>query len=307
MAERSENGPFRDLYDFAERVDPRHINKRTFENLARAGAFDSLDPDRARVLESAETLLSMAQHAAQQRESAQASLFGGGGDDVALERPRLPQPDPWTATQRLDAELSAIGFYLSGHPLDDMAEHLASRGVVFHAEAPARVADGATALRLSGMVRRRQERVSNKSGERFAWVTLSDPTGEFEVFVAPELLRTSRDLLDSGQAVLVNCRVDERDEQISFFADRLEVLDMQVCAERLRVRLDDAAALSRIHARLERANGRADVSRDAVIDLFVPIAGGGEVELRLPGRHSADSALQAALKGVDGVASVEVA
>jgi DNA polymerase-3 subunit alpha len=82
---------------------------------------------------------------------------------------------------------------------------------------------------------------------------------------------------------------------------------MQVCAERLRVRLDDAAALSRIHARLERANGRADVSRDAVIDLFVPIAGGGEVELRLPGRHSADSALQAALKGVDGVASVEVA
>ena len=203
--------------------------------------------------------------------------------------------------------MSAIGFYLSGHPLDDMAEYLAGRGVVFFAEAPARVADGATALRLSGMVRRRQERVSNKSGERFAWTTLSDPTGEFEVFIAPELLRTSRDLLDSGQAVLVNCRVDERDEQISFFADRIEPLDMQVSAERLRVRLDDSGALGRVHARLERANNRPDASRAAVIDLFIPLAAGGEVELRLPGRHSADSALQAALKGVEGVASVEIA
>ena len=306
VAERNSNGPYKDLYDFAERVDPKHINKRTFENLARAGAFDTLDPDRARVLASAETLISMAQHAAQQRDSAQASLFGGGGgEEIALARPRLPEPDPWTATERLDNELSAIGFYLSGHPLDDMTEHLAGRGVVFHAEAPARVADGATALRLSGMVRRRQERVSNKSGERFAWVTLSDPTGEFEVFIAPELLRTSRDLLESGQAILVNCRVDERDEQISFFADRLEPLDMKVSADRLRVRLDDATALERIQARMERADRRADASLSAIVDLLLPLSDGGEVELRLPGRHSADSALQAALKGVDGVASVE--
>ena len=309
VEERTKNGPFKDLYDFAERIDPKHINRRTFENLARAGAFDGLDPDRARVLAAAETLISIAQHAAQQRESAQASLFGGGGDatDLALERPRLPEPDSWTATQRLDNELSAIGFYLSGHPLDDLTEHLAGRGVVFHAEAPARVADGATALRLCGMVRRRQERVSNKNGERFAWATLSDPTGEFEVFIPPELLRTSRDLLDSGNAVLVNCRVDERDEQISFFADRLEPLDMQVSADRLRLRIDDAAALPRVQARIERANGRADARLNAVIELLVPLADGGEAELRLPGRHSADSALQAALKGVDGVASVEVA
>ena len=305
VAERDSSGPYKDLYDFAERVDPKHINKRTFENLARAGAFDTLDSDRARVMASAETLISMAQHAAQQRDSAQASLFGGGGEEIALARPRLPEPDPWTATERLDNELSAIGFYLSGHPLDDLTEHLAGRGVVFHAEAPARVMDGATALRLSGMVRRRQERVSNKSGERFAWVTLSDPTGEFEVFIAPELLRTSRDLLESGQAVLVNCRVDERDEQISFFADRLEPLDMKVSAERLRVRLDDAAALERIQSRMERANNRADATLNAIVDLLLPLSDGGEVELRLPGRHSADSALQAALKGVDGVASVE--
>lgn len=305
VAERQAKGPFKDLYDFAERVDPRQVNRRTFENLAKAGAFDTIDPDRARVIASAEILLSMAQLAAQQRESAQASLFGGGGGEVELQRPNLPEPEPFTAQQRLDEELSAIGFYLSGHPLDDLTEQLAGRGVVMFAESTARVLEGATALRLSGVVRRRQERVSNKSGERFAWVTLSDPTGEFEVFVAPELLRTSRDQLESGTAVLVNCRVDNRDEQISFFADRLEVLDTRMAAHSLKIRLDDPSALTGIKARLERANSRSDAQLDAAIDLYVPLGDGGEAEIRLPGRHCADASVQAALRAVRGVASID--
>jgi DNA polymerase-3 subunit alpha len=305
VEERAAHGPFRDLYDFAERIDPRDVNKRTFENLARAGAFDSLDPDRARVFGAAETLISMAQHAAEQRESAQASLFGGGDTDIALARPAIPEREPWTATQRLDGELAAIGFYLSGHPLDDLAEQLAQRGVVFFADAPARVTDGATALRLAGVVRRRQERVSNKNGERFAWVTLSDPTGEFEVFVAADLLQASRELLDAGTAILVNCRVDSREEQISFFADRIDALDMQFSADALRIRLDDARALAGIQARMDRANTRPDASRRAVVQLLVPLRDGGEVELKLAGRHCADAAVQAALKAVPGVASVE--
>jgi len=305
VAERDAKGPFKDLYDFAERIDPRQVNRRTFENLAKAGAFDTMEPDRAKVIASAEILLSMAQHAAEQRESAQASLFGGGGGEVELQRPNLPEPEPFTAQQRLDEELSAIGFYLSGHPLDDLTEQLAGRGVVMFAESTGRVLEGATALRLSGVVRRRQERVSNKSGERFAWVTLSDPTGEFEVFVAPELLRTSRDQLESGTAVLVNCRVDNRDEQISFFADRLEVLDTRMAAHSLKIRLDDPSALAGIKARLDRANSRSDAQLDAAVDLFVPLRDGGEAEIRLPGRHCADAAVQAALRAVRGVASID--
>jgi len=305
VAERRANGPFKDLYDFAERVDPRQVNRRTFENLARAGAFDGMEPDRAKVLASADILLSMAQHAAEQRESAQASLFGGGDATVELQRPNLPEPEPFSATQRLDEELAAIGFYLSGHPLDDLTEQLAGRGVVLFAEAPGRVMEGATALRLAGVVRRRQERVSNKSGERFAWVTLSDPSGEFEVFVAPELLRTSRDELEAGSAIIVDCRVDEREEQLSFFADRLKPLDTRMSAHRLRIRLDDASALAGIKARLDRANARSDATPDADVALFVPLSTGGEAEVHLPGRHCADAAVQAALRAVKGVAVVE--
>jgi len=305
VEERDANGPFASLFDFAERIDPKQVNRRTFENLARAGAFDTLEPDRAKVLASAETLLSMAQHAAAARESAQASLFGGGDSAVELERPSLPEPEPFTAQQRLDEELAAIGFYLSGHPLDDLTEQLAGRGVVLHAEAAARVMEGATALRMCGVVRRRQERVSNKSGERFAWVTLSDPTGEFEVFVPPELLRTSRDDLETGQAIMANCRVDEREEQISFFADRLEVLDTRMAASQLRIRLAHASALEGIKTRLDRANARSDAQADAQVELFLPVSDGSEVEMRLPGRHCADAAVQAALRAVKGVESVE--
>ena len=305
VAEREANGPFRDLYDFAERVDPRDVNKRTFENLARVGAFDSLDPDRARVFGAAETLIAMAQHAAEQRESAQASLFGGGDAESGLARPVIIDREPWTATQRLDGELAGIGFYLSGHPLDDLADQLASRGVVFFAEAPGRVADGATALRMAGVVRRRQERVSNKNGERFAWVTLSDPTGEFEVFVAADLLQASRDLLEAGSSIMVNCRVDSREDQISFFSDRIEQLDLQYSADGLRIRLDDAGALAGVQSRMERADNRPEASRKAIVQLLVPLCDGGEAELRLAGRHCADAALQAALKAVPGVAAVE--
>jgi DNA polymerase-3 subunit alpha len=304
VAEREANGAFKDLYDFAERVDPKWVNKRIFENLARAGAFDAFDPDRARVLGAAEMLLSLSQQAAAQRESAQDSLFGGGGD-VALAHPPLPEADPWTATEKLDAELSAIGFYLSGHPLDDAAELLARRGVVFHAEAPARAAEGATALRLAGMVRRRQERVSQKSGERFAWVTLSDPTGEFEAFIPPELLRSMRDSLEPGACIMIAARVDAREEELSFFADHVEALDLDISAEALKIRLADASALDGIKSRLDRADARPGAEAKAEVKLYLPLADGREAEIALPGRHCADGAVLAALKAVKGVALVE--
>jgi DNA polymerase-3 subunit alpha len=307
MAVRDADGPFKDLYDFAERIDPKFINKRTFENLAKAGAFDRLDPDRSKVLASAAILMSLAQHSAEQRGNAQASLFGGDSAAAELARPPLPHPDPWTANQRLDEELSAIGFYLSGHPLDDMSDHLASRGVVFVTDAPMRVADGATALRMAGVVRSRQERVSKKSGERFAWLTLSDPTGEFEAFIPSELLRTSRDLLETGCAVLLACRVDDRDEQLGFFADGVDTLDMKASASRLIIRIETGDALAGIKSRLDMANARADADLNASLQLFVPMRDGGEAELNLPGRHCADAAVQAALKAVRGVASIEPA
>ncbi|WP_421786710.1 DNA polymerase III subunit alpha [Hyphobacterium sp.] len=304
VAERNANGPFKDLFDFAERVDPRLLNKRTLENLARAGAFDSLEPDRAQAFAAAETLCAMSAKAQEERDTAQVSLFGDAApDEGGLARPKLPDVPPWTATQRLDEELSAIGFYLSGHPLDDMADMLARRGVVFVADAPDRVADGASAIRMAGVVRRRQERVSQKSGKRFAWVTLSDPSGEFEVLVNPDMLQAFRDVLEVGASVMIGVSIDDKEEQLRFFSESIEALDEAPAADGLRIRLEPAA-LDSVKARLNRA---ADSAKgEGVVYLVLAVAEGGEAELRLPGRVPTSPPVQAALRGVKGVESVEL-
>ena len=255
-AVRAEGGPFRDLFDFAGRVDPRLVNKRAFENLARAGAFDSLEPDRAQALAAAETLLAYAQTAHADRESDQASLFGGpaSGSAQALERPRLPPGEAWDPVRRLDEELSAVGFYLSGHPLDDLRDGLARRGVVLFADLPARVADGAKAARMAAIVRRRQEKVSRRSGEKFAFLTLSDPSGEFDVLVPPKILFSVRDLIEPGCAVISAMKIEENEEGLRLIMESAEAINtaaVEADGRGLRIHLDGPSAL----AGLPRAPG----------------------------------------------------
>src|SRR6185437_665638 len=220
VAERREHGPFRDIFDFVERVDPRQVNKRTLETLARAGAFDSINPDRGQVFAAAEALVAHGQALAADRAEGKRSLFG---DDAASSpRPRLPKAEAWAPIQRLDEELAAIGFYLSGHPLEDMVEALRRRRTDLYADAIAKAEAGAEALRMAGVVRRKQERAAQSSGEKFAFVTLSDPTGEYEVLFPPESWRRCRDLMEPGAAVAITVRARAKDGEVRFFGDGAE-------------------------------------------------------------------------------------
>src|SRR6202049_4531230 len=107
---------FRDLADFAGRVSPRAINKRVIESLAAAGAFDALDPDRARVHAGADLILAECHRRHEAAAMGQSELFGGPGNAESLA---LPAVEPWLPTERLQKEYDAIGFFLSGHPLND--------------------------------------------------------------------------------------------------------------------------------------------------------------------------------------------
>ena len=129
---RRAGGAFVDLFDFLERIDTRQINKRALENLARAGAFDTLHPNRAQILNNADALIAYAQSMTAERASSQVSLFG---EDVGAARPRLARTEPWTPTEQLDEELAAVGFYLSGHPLESVADALKRKRVTLLAEA----------------------------------------------------------------------------------------------------------------------------------------------------------------------------
>jgi DNA polymerase-3 subunit alpha len=301
---RETGGRFTDIFDFLERVDPRAVNKRALENLARAGAFDSIHSNRRQLVEQADVLMAYCQSVAAERASAQVSLFGG--DQAHAARPRLKAVEPWVGPERLDEELAAIGFYLSGHPLEDLTPALKRKRVTFVAEATALAEAGHEAFQMAGVVRRRQERASARTGEKFAFVTFSDPTGEFECLFPPEQLRRCREVLEPGASVMVRVRAKSADGEVRFFGDDAKPMDAM---------LDDAAAELRVHvsarsadvaalkARLERARG-AD-GRGGEISLIASLEGRREVELKLPGRYRLDGALRGALKSAPGVVLLE--
>ena len=148
--ERKSNGPFKDLFDVAERLDQRVINKRLLESLVKAGAFDSLNKNRAQTFGAVEALIAPFAGDARARGSNQNSLFG---DDTAQRRPPLPKVPDWAPMERLQNEFAAIGFYLSSHPLAAYERSLRAAG-----RHPGRRPAGAAGARRAGPHQARRHR-----------------------------------------------------------------------------------------------------------------------------------------------------
>ncbi len=146
------------LFDFARRCDLKRIGKRPLEMLARAGAFDVLDPNRRRVMMSLDALTAYSAAIHDQKSSNQVSLFGDAGED--LPEPRLMDGADWLPAERLAEEFKAIGFYLSGHPLDDYMGALKRKQVLTLDEVIAKAERGACVVKMAGTVSGRQERKS---------------------------------------------------------------------------------------------------------------------------------------------------
>ncbi|MDH3594164.1 MAG: DNA polymerase III subunit alpha [Rhodospirillales bacterium] len=305
VAEREAGGLFKDLGDLAGRLDNRVVNKRQVENLACAGAFDGLCGNRRQVFEGAETLIRHAAAAASERESAQVNLFGG---DAAEQHARLalPEVEDWPAVERLRHEFEAIGFYLSAHPLDAYGGTLGRLRVTSYAELSARSGTDSGRKRLAGIVIGKQERTS-RQGNRFAFVQLSDTSGMFEIIVFSELLAGARDLLDSGQPLLVTVSLDRRDngEAPRLTAQEIAPLDQAVAqaGTDLKLFLSDPAPLDSLKAVLRReavAGGRGRVA------LVLGLDGGREVEMELPGGYRLSAQVRQAIKAIPGVVVQEI-
>ncbi|MEY4268944.1 MAG: hypothetical protein RLZZ58_160 [Pseudomonadota bacterium] len=180
VAERDAHGAFADLADFAERVDPRQLNRRQIEALAGAGAFDGMGEDRAVVFGGAETLLATAQGAAHERATGQGGLFGG--DAAVATSLQLPPADPWTMAERMTREKDAYGFYFSAHPVQQFATVLTARGVRSYGDycTSGIVSSGTrTPGVMAGLVEYARWRTSAK-GNRFLTIGLSDRSGQYQ-------------------------------------------------------------------------------------------------------------------------------
>jgi len=296
VAIRHSGGPFKSVGDFAARVDPRLVNKRAFESLVRAGAFDALNPNRRQLVESAELLLDSAARSAQERESGQTSLFGG--EAHADSEVRLPAVAEWPAHEKLSEEFNAIGFYLTGHPLDNYGAALGRLQAVTYAQL---LEDRRTSSQpvLAGTILGKSERRS-RNDQSYAFVTFSDTTDKYEVMFFPEVLTASRPLLETGRSVLLKVSATWEGDELKLRALWVKDLDREVAeaGEGLRVRLSDASALGGLAEQL-RQPGKG------VITLVVPGAPGEEVEIALAKRQQVSAAMKDAIRALPGVAAVE--
>jgi DNA polymerase-3 subunit alpha len=293
--------PFSDLADFAARINPHAVNKRVLESLAAAGAFDALEPNRARVFAAVDAMLAAAQRAHDDLSVGQSELFGAGAARTPLA---LGHIEPWLPAERLQKEFAAIGFFLSGHPLDDYAATLKRMRVQSWAEFARAVRAGASAGRVAGTVVARTER-RTRTGSKMGIIELSDPTGHYEAVVFSEGLAQFRDLLEPGAAVLLMLTAELQGDDVRARIQMVEALDQAAAklAKGLRVFLRDEAPIESVAKRLE-GPGRAATDNGEVA-IVLMLAEGTEVEVKLPGRFKVSPQIAGAIKAVPGVVAVE--
>jgi DNA polymerase-3 subunit alpha len=297
--------PFADMADFTRRINPRAINKRVLESLAASGAFDVLEPNRARSFAAVDIVLAAAQRAHDNAALGQDELFGGSTTKEPLA---LPVLEPWLPAERLQKEYDAIGFFLTGHPLDDYAAALKRLRVQSWAEFARAVKAGAGGGRVAGTVIARTER-RTRNGTKMGIIGLSDPSGHYEAVLFAEGLAQYRDLLEPGTAVLLFLTAEVQAEEVRARIQSVEPLDEAAAKMQkgLRVFLRDPAPIDGLVRRLEPTGaGRngADQS-DGEVSMVLMLQNGSEVEVKLPGRFKVSPQIAGAIKAVAGVVTVE--
>ncbi|MGB4673432.1 MAG: DNA polymerase III subunit alpha [Azovibrio sp.] len=240
LAAREKGGAFKDLFDFCRRVDKRQVNRRTIEALIKAGAFDSLDADRAKLLAS----VGLAMEAAEQAEknALQASLFDSGPAAEA-HAPQYVQVKPWSDKEKLMQEKQALGFFFSGHPYDSVKKEL-SRFVRRRLNQLEPAKDPVT---LAGVVAGLRTQMTKRG--KMLFLQLDDGTGMVEVSVFNELFEAERKKIVVDEILVVEARVSHDD-----------------FSGGLRVAANQLMTLGEARARFARnlllkMNGQADVQR----------------------------------------------
>lgn len=305
LAERAKNGEFKNLEDFLKRMDSRTLNKRQFENLVAAGAFDSIHPIRAQLFEGAESLVHYAAALAEERKSAQNSLFAM--EETAstdLVSHHLPQVTEWSPLEKLSNEFSAIGFYLSAHPLDSKQAQLERMRIIRYSEVQGKLSDRPMLrVQLAGVLLRKSEKISQKSGNKFAFLTLSDTSGVYEVLLFSEVLSRSREFLEVGKSILLSADVEMKEDAL-----RLTVQDVKPLDEMLIDKVHEVA-LTLDHSNqmdaLKKALTTAGEGKSSVTITIQSPAVDKQVKLRLPGFYNFSPELRDELYRLNGLKKLQ--
>ena len=306
IAERDASGDFAGVDDLAQRVDPRLVNKRQLETLAAAGAFDTLDSNRAGIFAVAETILAIAARTHDARTSGQGGLFGeasGAGDSI-----KLPRSAHWSMAQRMEQEKEAFGFYFSAHPVDRHAHLARMHGArSFAALAELTIPDDGTraGATMAVLVEDTRWRTSAR-GNRYLMATLSDSTGQFVATCFDDA--ASNDLEEAaraGRCGLATVELDRRpgEETPRVTVRRIQPFESLASTARfvVEIAIDDPTAIAPLGTLLAEHRGARGEVR-----LKAPLPGDGAVTLLLGRDFLLDGELVARIEAVAGVTRVDL-
>jgi DNA polymerase-3 subunit alpha len=291
--------PFADLADFAARVDPRIINRRTLETLVNAGAFDDIVPRREQAFAAIDAVIGTAQRLSTDKSDGIVDMFLADTPEPIMLTQNI---EAWSLTERLERERSAIGFHVSAHPLDAYTSHFERLKVTPWAEFEHAIKErGATAGRLAGTVSARSDR-RTKKGTPMLSMTLSDPSGSYDVIGFSEQVQQYGPILTVGKSFILAVEADDRPDGIGLRLISASPIEKE--AERLGKRLTVFAGSERclgpIRSQL-KSGGEGNVS-------FIVIRDGGqrEYEIELPGSFRLTPELAGGIKSLDGVVDVRL-
>ncbi len=263
VAERTENGTYKNLEDFAKRLDPKTMNRRQFEQLICAGAFDSLNDNRAQMSGGSDIMIKYAQNLQEERNSGQVSLFGGDADAGGLGMPELPDVNNWDSLEKLAREFSAVGFYLSAHPLDTRLAQFERMKIMPYSHVEGDIQTKIAArYQMAGVLLKKQEKMSQK-GSKYAFLQLSDPTGIFEVMIFSETLNASREHLEPGNALLLTIEAEIKEDQLRFLSTKIQPLEQALEGKihAIDIHLSSSAPASIIKEALDQSGkGRSKIT-----------------------------------------------
>ncbi len=282
IEERAANGPFQSLEDFCNRVDLRRVNRRVTESLIKAGAFDSFGARRSQLWAILDLALERAQAAQRDRQSGQISLFAVMAPAAASKAAAVEMPDiaEWPDKEKLAFEKEAVGFYLTGHPLDNYREEirdLTGDGLAAMAEWH----DG-QAVRVGGMIKAFRE-TRSKKGDRMGFLTLEDIVSTIEVVVFPSVFADCGHLMASEEPLIVQGKAQKEEEGAAkIIADKVLSLDDAKVAftagahVMLRSERIDRATVETLKRVFYKHHGPCPLA------VTIHFAGRGEVDIELP-------------------------
>jgi len=256
MAERARGGAFKGMEDFCSRVDGKKISKKAIECLVKSGAFDEFGADRATMFAGIEGAMASAASAHRDRAAGQVSLFGdiGVATPPATKRTVSTVP-PWSLTEKLAFEKELLGFYVTGHPLDEYRSALENPKYVPIAKLASQ--ESKSIVTIAGQLASVERKFTKKDGKPFAIVVVEDFTGTIEVMIWNEAFTKVQKHLEAGAVVTLKGRLDQRDEGPRIAADEVTPLKKPAPAEKpLVLKLDRAKSTEADLLRIRDVLGR---------------------------------------------------